>query len=274
MGKPLVSVVIPTYNSATHLWKCLRSIDSQTYSNIETIIVDGYSEDRTVEIARRFDVEIIQNDGSRGKARNEGIKIASGEYLLTIDSDMELSSEVISRCVKSLQDEDTIAGVVIPERSIGDSFWVGIRDFERQFYSGTGVESPRFFPMDLVYKHNGYDEDLIFYEESTLPKKLAKSGYDVMNRIDAQIYHHEEDFSLKDWLWKKYYYGQTAFQFISRYNNVASPQINPISRIGIFLKRPRRLINRPIYGAGTLALKVMEFGATSAGILKARLRSF
>ena len=61
----MVSVVIPTYNSEKTLEKCLKSIMDQTFKNIEIIVVDRFSEDRTVEIAKRYGARIIQDYGER-----------------------------------------------------------------------------------------------------------------------------------------------------------------------------------------------------------------
>ena len=60
MSKPLVSVIIPTYNSEKTLPLCLESIKRQTYKNIEVIIVDNFSVDRTVDIAKRY-VKVDKN---------------------------------------------------------------------------------------------------------------------------------------------------------------------------------------------------------------------
>jgi len=53
MNKPLVSVIIPTFNSGGTLGKCLRSIRNQTYGNVEIIVVDKFSTDKTKEIAKK-----------------------------------------------------------------------------------------------------------------------------------------------------------------------------------------------------------------------------
>jgi len=50
----------------------------------------------------------------------------------------------------------------------------------------------------------------VFFEESTLPQKIEALGFNVRARINAEILHHEDDFSLLKWLKKKYYYGKTA----------------------------------------------------------------
>ena len=78
----LVSFVIPTLNSARTLGPCLSSIESQSYKNVEIIIVDGYSQDQSLEIAESFNSQILQSYGSLGQAREEGIEYANGEIIL------------------------------------------------------------------------------------------------------------------------------------------------------------------------------------------------
>ena len=68
----MVSVVIPTYNSERTLEKCLKSIVDQTYKNIEIIVVDKFSEDKTVEIAKSYGARIIQDYGrERGRRTSD-----------------------------------------------------------------------------------------------------------------------------------------------------------------------------------------------------------
>ena len=65
MKKPKVSVIVPTKNSESFLYSCLRSIANQSYA-VETIVVDNYSTDRTVKIAKRFTKKVY----SRGPERS------------------------------------------------------------------------------------------------------------------------------------------------------------------------------------------------------------
>lgn len=90
---PLVSVIIPTYNVEQYLLKCLESVENQSYSNFECIIVIDGATDNSFEIARdycsshpRFSV-YYQNNAGSGPARNNGVKRASGEFLCFIDPD-------------------------------------------------------------------------------------------------------------------------------------------------------------------------------------------
>lgn len=79
--KPLVSINIPTYNSEKTLDQCLSSVKNQTYKKIEIIIIDSYSTDRTIEIAKKFSAEILTAE-SLATARKTGVEGSKGKYIL------------------------------------------------------------------------------------------------------------------------------------------------------------------------------------------------
>jgi len=273
LDNPLVSVIIPTYNSEKTLFKCLESIRNQTYPNIETIIVDKFSCDDTQRIANLYNVIIIIEDLGMSAARNRGISESRGKYILSIDSDMELSSTVIEDCLKLITENDDIGGIRIPERSVGTSFWVKVRDFERSFYDNTDIESARFFIKDLVFKVNGYDEDVTFYEDSTLPQKIEKLGFNVKARVISNIIHHENEFSIFKWLKKKYNYEKTGWIYRNKYREYSKKQMNLLYRFGLFLKE-RRFYSKPILATGVLTLKLLESLSAGLGYIIGRIRNW
>ena len=90
--KPLVSIVIPTYNRARDLERALKSVFAQTYSNWEALVVDNHSSDNTDSVLQSFnDSRIrlikIHNNGVIAASRNKGIREARGEYIAFLDSD-------------------------------------------------------------------------------------------------------------------------------------------------------------------------------------------
>ena len=115
----------------------------------------------------------------------------------------------------------------------------------------------------MALKVGGFDEDVVFFEESTLPQKIEKLGYNVRARTKAEILHHEENFSLLKWLKKKYYYGKTAWKYVKRYEQYGSRQISPLRRLRLFL-RDKRFYSEPLLALGVLTLKGLE--CTSAGV--------
>lgn len=83
------SIIIPNYNNAEWLDKCISSVLNQTYKNYQVIIVDDCSTDNSVEIIEKYPVVLFQakEKAFNGGARNMGISLASGDYILFLDSD-------------------------------------------------------------------------------------------------------------------------------------------------------------------------------------------
>ena len=94
MNNILVSIIIPCYNSENYIYECLNSVLNQTYTNIEIILINDYSNDNTIAIINHFADEdkrliVINNSQNMGVAfcRNLGIVKSKGEYLCFLDSD-------------------------------------------------------------------------------------------------------------------------------------------------------------------------------------------
>lgn len=104
-----VSVVIPIYNVEQYLPKCLDSIVGQTYKNLEIICVDDGSPDNSAEILRAYsekDDRIIivhKENGGLSSARNEGIKVATGDYTVFVDADDWIDTETIEAAVSTAE---------------------------------------------------------------------------------------------------------------------------------------------------------------------------
>ena len=105
-----ISVIIPTYNVERYLSTCIEGITNQSYKNIEIILVDDGSNDTSGEICDRYaqkDDRILvihKKNGGLSDARNVGIKKASGEYIVFVDSDDFLCDKhFFSEVVKRIQ---------------------------------------------------------------------------------------------------------------------------------------------------------------------------
>ena len=91
--KPLISVILPIYNVAQFLPRCIESVCRQTYDNLEIILVDDGSPDECGDICEKYAekdnriVVVHKQNGGLSDARNKGAEIANGEYITFIDSD-------------------------------------------------------------------------------------------------------------------------------------------------------------------------------------------
>ena len=116
MTTPLISVIVPVYQVEEYLERCVKSILSQTYKNLEVILVDDGSPDQCPAICdacaeKDARVKVIhqENKGLSG-ARNAGIDAASGEYLAFVDSDDYVSPHFIEELYQLLQDTGCAIG--------------------------------------------------------------------------------------------------------------------------------------------------------------------
>jgi len=263
---PLVSVIVPTKNSAQFLDACLLSIQKQTYPNIELIVVDNFSTDATREIARKYTSAFFQIGPERSTQRNHGAKMASGEYVVFIDSDMIVSEHVISQCVEKMRDP-SIKGIIIPEESFGEGFWAQCKKLERSFYVGVdAIEAARFFRKVDFDDVGGYNESLISGEDWDLSDRIEMNG--PLSRISEFIYHNEGHIRLMQTLKKKYYYAKMANAYLSESQNIPTAQKRRqgiIGRYWLFLSQPAKLFRNPIRGLGLLFMKTLEFGVGSIG---------
>jgi len=196
----------------------------QTYKNIEIIVIDNFSNDKTREIAKQFGARVYLLPCERTKAKNIGTLLAKGKYILYLDSDMILSRNVIEKCVNTMENQPHIGGIIIPEISFGKSLLAHLRLYERICYFHTEMESARFYRRDLVLQAHGFDEDLLLYEEASLHEKVQKMGYKI-SRVPTPIIHLENT-HLWPFLKKRLRYAVTLHRFIKRYHNrkaVADP---------------------------------------------------
>ena len=104
----LISIIIPTYNHAHYLERCLKSIENQTIKNYEIIIIDNHSIDNTRQIINKFKslpikYFLIKNDGIYAKSRNLGIKNSSGTIIAFLDSDDWWKSNKLYECYEIIK---------------------------------------------------------------------------------------------------------------------------------------------------------------------------
>lgn len=111
---PTISVIVPVYNSADTLRRCLESVAASTLQPYECIVVDDGSTDRSADVARSFPVRVVtvpDGPSGPGRARNIGAAVASGDVLFFVDADVVLHADAVAKVAESLASDPTLDAV-------------------------------------------------------------------------------------------------------------------------------------------------------------------
>ena len=104
---PKISIVIPVYKVEKYIGVCIESVQNQTLKDIELILVDDGSPDKSGEICDQYAskddrIKVIhKKNGGVGQARNDGLDLATGEWIIFCDSDDWLETNALEELVKS-----------------------------------------------------------------------------------------------------------------------------------------------------------------------------
>lgn len=225
MNKPLVSVTIPTYNSEKTLGKCLESVMNQTYGNIEVVVVDSFSTDKTVDIAEKFGARVIQTRWKLLGARYLGFKESKGDFILLLDSDQILTSkQVINNAVALMEKNDML---IFEEYTYNVKNWLQ-KLFEADRKLVHKLSNIHLDPLEGVLLARFYRREILEKAFEKIPKKLFPS---VIAHDHAIIYYeaykvsqnvgilpdavwHIEPNSLLELLKKNFRYGKSAYEIV------------------------------------------------------------
>ncbi len=176
-----VSIIIPVYNCAKYIEKTINSIKKQTYSNIEVILIDDGSTDDSLEkckeMAKNQDIKVIhQENFGAPSARNKGIDVCSGQYILLFDSDDILLPTAIEKMVERYQKDnlDLVIGKTIKidayGRKIGDKISKpAIETHENELFLYDPFPGNKLYKAEIIKTNNirfgnvRIGQDLNFY---------------------------------------------------------------------------------------------------------------
>ena len=201
---PIVSIIIPCYNAEKYISEAINSCLCQTYKNIETIIVNDGSKDKSLNIIKIFRDKIVlidQENKGGSAARNTGLRNASGEFIKFLDADDFLENDIIEKQVSHFKkfgsDERVIVfGDINMVDEKGDIEWVRVQPEISDGHGGvaTLIESaivtsaPLYRRSDLL-KIKGFNEDLTGNQEHELNIRLFLSGVQ-FRHFDDVVYNH------------------------------------------------------------------------------------
>jgi glycosyltransferase involved in cell wall biosynthesis len=260
---PLVSVIVPTKNSEKFIDKCLESIKNQTYKNIEIIVVDNNSTDKTKEIALKYTNKVFNKGPERSAQMNFGASKSSGKYLYRVDSDFYVEPNVIQECVDKCEKNGFDCVAVHNTSDPTVSFWAKVRKFERDMYKGDDlIVGARFWSKKSFDAVGGFNEKMIALEDYDIHNRLLENGFSI-GRIISEEIHLGEPKTLNEICSISYKYGKTL-STINKDRRMIS-QLNPI-RKAFFLNLPKFLLH-PILTISFLIMnicKLIQFNRGSA----------
>ena len=254
---PLISITIPTYNSEATINLCLDSIfheyDAEIDNNIEVIVVDNCSSDRTEEICKRYDCRFLRTRSSKAEAREIGFLNSTGKYVLILDSDMCIERGILKELICYAKDCNFDA-VVINEEFLGESFIHIARTIEKKCYiNANEIQSPRFYKRQVIEKvdwkriDDGWDEMEIFLEAQKSSPALH------IHRSNKKIWLTGNPLDIR----KKLHHGRYFKIYKKKYDSqVVRRQFSFGYRIKLLTKSLK--ISLP-YGSVVLFLKFLDF---------------
>ena len=176
----ILSIIIPTYNEEDYLPILLDSIKEQDFDDYEVIVADANSTDRTREIAQEYGC-ILVDGGMPAVGRNNGAKVAKGDILIFLDSDLKLTEDYLRDVIYEFQMERL--GIAITRmkplsnkvedklfHEFANYFMIGVEKIKPHGAGCYGIIAKR----KLHEECNGFDEDLTFGEDTDYIERLAK----------------------------------------------------------------------------------------------------
>lgn len=221
-----ISVIVPIYNSAKNLKKCIESILGQTYKNFELILVNDGSTDDSKEIINYYAsidnrvIPIHQKNMGVSEARNVGLKIASGEYINFIDSDDYIDKNFFENAIKKIEGfELYISGLQMEyyeDNIISSIEKYGVKDIKKlnikELFENLNIFYPQICicgPCCKLYKSSIIKDNNIKFNKSFNYGEDTLFNLDYFSKIndiyfDENIYYHyiRED---KNSLFSKYH---------------------------------------------------------------------
>jgi rhamnosyltransferase len=200
--KPLVSVIIRTKNEAKFIGRVLKCLYDQTFKNFEVIVIDSGSSDKTVEIVKKFPIELIQikpEEFGYSSTLNLGINKARGEFICIMSGhSIPFSNRWLSSGVAVLREKD-VAGVSgnYSDFILGYA-WLPFAKFAlslQKFNEPTRNDyNPWFTNTNSLIKRScwekyHFDEKLKYCEDYDWAKEMLSRGFNIVKLRDFSVFH-------------------------------------------------------------------------------------
>lgn len=248
----------------------MESIENQTYKNIEIIIVDNYSEDRTRQIAEKHGARFYHIKKERSPSLNYGAARACGKYIYRVDGDYVLEPFVVEEAVSKCENEGYEVLVIHNTSDSTISFWSKVRKLERDCVKGDDLNvAARFLRKDVFEKVGGYNKDLVAAEDYDLHNRLMKAQFKI-GRINACEVHIGEPRTLAEVMRNYYYYGKSIEKFIEKNPSRGVKQLSPIRSAHI--RNWKLFLRNPILSVGFVIYQTSRYLSAFMGHLMVKAR--
>jgi len=194
----MVSIIIRTKNEERWITSCLQAVFDQDHKDIEVIIVDNYSTDKTVEKAKKFNVRVISTeDYLPGKAINQGIRAAKGEIIVCLSAHcIPVNKQWLSHLIADLSDI-RIAGVYGRQEPMSFSSDFDKRDLLITFGLDKRVQVKDSFFHNAnsafrrhLWEEIPFDEKVTNIEDRVWAEEVIKRGYQIVYEPQASVFHY------------------------------------------------------------------------------------
>lgn len=179
----LISVIVPVYNAAEYLERCVLSICNQSYKDLEIILVDDGSNDGSEKLCDRLQekddriIVIHQKNGGSTSARNAGLRVANGKYIGFVDSDDWIETDMYETLVRSLNDDDSEISVIRQYLDYG---------------STCHREGKRSIEEGIIEKESGEMPHHIIYSDDYRCRGISPNLYDKLFLKDLVVRHQKK----------------------------------------------------------------------------------
>lgn len=176
----ILSIIIPTYNEEEYLPVLLESIKQQDFSDYEIIVADADSKDNTVKIAEEYGCIVVEG-GMPAVGRNNGAKVAKGDYLLFLDSDLKLTEDYLAKVIYEFKMERLDIAITQMKplskktedkllHDLANLFMISVEKIKPHGAGCYGIIAKR----ELHERCGGFNEELTFGEDTEYIERLAK----------------------------------------------------------------------------------------------------
>jgi glycosyltransferase involved in cell wall biosynthesis len=250
---PFVSIIVPVYNDETRIGTCIKALLRQTYPavNLEIIIVDNCSTDRTLDKIKHFPIKILHENNIQSSyaARNKGIIHARGEIIAFTDSDCTPVAEWLAEGIKAFQKKsvDITSGNVrftFSSDKTGAEIYDSLTNMqiEENIIRRKVSKTANLFVRSVVFKKIGFFPSRLQSGGDVIWTGLAtKNGYNLVYTHRAEVSHPAR--KLRALMKKQYRVGKGQSQILAKADNSLLKNLLKI----LFQLSPIQILTIPIW---------------------------